>query len=61
MRGFLDKKNNKPQVKIKVYVQEKQPINTKVNVVEGMIRIFFQPAKVLVDPGATHSSVSMYL
>lgn len=59
-RGVLDKKNNKPQVKIKVYVQDKQPINTKVNVVEGMIRIFFQPAKVLVDPGTTHSSVSMY-
>ncbi|KAI5654206.1 hypothetical protein M9H77_31393 [Catharanthus roseus] len=46
--------NNKPQVKIKVYVQEKQPINTKVNVVEDGVDSLYS---LDVDPLESRRSI----
>ncbi|KAI5653736.1 hypothetical protein M9H77_30923 [Catharanthus roseus] len=54
MRGTTEGRNNKPQVKAKVYALDGLPVYTEAEVVEGMIKIFSQLARVLIDPGATH-------
>ncbi|KAI5657699.1 hypothetical protein M9H77_26492 [Catharanthus roseus] len=50
MRGTTEGRNNKPQVKAKVYALDGSPVDTEAEVVEGMIKIFSQPARVLIDP-----------
>ncbi|KAI5649734.1 hypothetical protein M9H77_35739 [Catharanthus roseus] len=60
MRGTTEGRNNKPQVKAKVYALDGLAVDTEAEVVECMIKIFSQPARVLIDPGATHSFVSLH-
>ncbi|KAI5641597.1 hypothetical protein M9H77_00175 [Catharanthus roseus] len=50
MRGTTEGRNNKPQVKAKVYALDGLPVDTEAEVVEGMIKIFSQLARVLIDP-----------
>lgn len=60
MVGASVGQNSKPQVKAKVYTLDGQPLNGEAEIVEGTIRVFSHPVKVLIDPGATHSFVSMH-
>nr|XP_027098925.1 uncharacterized protein LOC113718208 [Coffea arabica] len=48
----------KPKVAARVYSLEPQQVPDSSKVVEGMIPIFHRSAKVLVDPGGTHSFVN---
>ncbi|XP_027157579.1 uncharacterized protein LOC113759210 [Coffea eugenioides] len=48
----------KPKVSARVYSLEPQQVPDSSEVVEGTIPIFHRFAKVLVDPGATHSFVN---
>ena len=49
---------SRPKVPARVYVLDYQQIPDSTEVVEGMIPIFHRLAKVLIDPGATHSFVN---
>ncbi|KAI5678579.1 hypothetical protein M9H77_09529 [Catharanthus roseus] len=60
MRGTTEGRNNKPQVKAKVYALDGLPVDIEAEIVEGMIKIFSQLARVLIDPGATHFFVSLH-
>ncbi|XP_071940401.1 uncharacterized protein [Coffea arabica] len=48
----------KPKVLARVYLLELQQVPNSSEVVEGTIPVFHRFAKVLVDPGATHSFVN---
>ncbi|XP_027156451.1 uncharacterized protein LOC113758447 [Coffea eugenioides] len=49
---------SRPTVPTRVYAIEDQPIPDSSEVVEGTLPIFHRLAKVLIDPGATHSFVN---
>ena len=42
---------------IRVYVLDHQQIPYSTEIIEGTISIFYRLAKILIDPGATHSFV----
>ncbi|KAI5658005.1 hypothetical protein M9H77_26798 [Catharanthus roseus] len=54
MSGATEGRSDKPQVKAKVYALDGLPVDTEAEVVEGMIQIFSQLARALIDPGAMH-------
>nr|XP_027109206.1 uncharacterized protein LOC113729075 [Coffea arabica] len=49
---------SRPKVPARVYAIDDQPVPDSSEVVEGTLPIFHQLARVLVDPGATHSFVN---
>ncbi|XP_027155548.1 uncharacterized protein LOC113755883, partial [Coffea eugenioides] len=49
---------NRPKVPARVYAIEDQPVPDSSEVVEGTLPIFHRLARVLIDPGATHSFVN---
>ncbi|XP_071939914.1 uncharacterized protein [Coffea arabica] len=49
---------SRPKVPARVYAIDDQPVLDSSEVVEGTLPIFHQLAKVLIDPGATHSFVN---
>ncbi|XP_071905996.1 uncharacterized protein [Coffea arabica] len=49
---------SRPTVPARVYAIDDQPIPDSSEVVEGTLPIFHRLAKVLIDPGATHSFVN---
>nr|XP_027124209.1 uncharacterized protein LOC113740895 [Coffea arabica] len=46
---------NRPKVPARVYDMDDQPVPDSSEVVEGTLPIFHRLARVLIDPGATHS------
>nr|XP_027109228.1 uncharacterized protein LOC113729095 [Coffea arabica] len=49
---------NRPKVPARVYAIDDQPVPDSSEVVEGTLPIFHRLARVLIDPGATHSFVN---
>ncbi|XP_071917185.1 uncharacterized protein [Coffea arabica] len=49
---------NRPKVPARVYVIVDQPVPDSSEVVEGTLPIFYRLARVLIDPGTTHSFVN---
>ncbi|XP_071924803.1 uncharacterized protein [Coffea arabica] len=49
---------SRPTVPGRVYALDNQPVPNSSEVVEGTLPIFHRLAKVLIDPGATHSFVN---
>ena len=49
---------SRPKVPARVYALDSQPVPDPSEVVEGTLPIFHRLAKVLIDPGATHSFVN---
>ncbi|XP_071924809.1 uncharacterized protein [Coffea arabica] len=49
---------SRPTVPARVYAIDDQPVPDSSEVVEGTLPIFHRLAKVLIDPGATHSFVN---
>ncbi|XP_071928152.1 uncharacterized protein [Coffea arabica] len=49
---------DRPKVPARVYAIDDQPVPDSSEVVEGTLPIFHQLARVLIDPGATHSFVN---
>ena len=49
---------SRPKVSARVYALDHQQIPDSTEVVEGTIPIFHRLAKILIDPGATHSFVN---
>ncbi|XP_027151991.1 uncharacterized protein LOC113752048 [Coffea eugenioides] len=49
---------SRPTVPARVYAIDDQPVPDSSEVVEGTLSIFHRLAKVLIDPGATHSFVN---
>ncbi|XP_071917014.1 uncharacterized protein [Coffea arabica] len=49
---------SRPTVPARVYAMDDQPVPDSSDVVEGTLPIFHRLAKVLIDPGATHSFVN---
>ncbi|XP_071933786.1 uncharacterized protein [Coffea arabica] len=49
---------NRPKVSARVYAMDDQPVPDSSEVVEGTLPIFHRLARVLIDPGATHSFVN---
>ncbi|XP_071912388.1 uncharacterized protein [Coffea arabica] len=49
---------SRPKVPARVYALDSQPVPDPSEVVEGTFPIFHRLAKVLIDPGATHSFVN---
>ncbi|XP_071902694.1 uncharacterized protein [Coffea arabica] len=49
---------SRPKVSARVYAIDDQPVPDSSEVVEGTIPIFHRLARVLIDPGATHSFVN---
>ncbi|XP_027150284.1 uncharacterized protein LOC113771099 [Coffea eugenioides] len=49
---------SKPKVPARVYAINDQPVPDSSKVVEGTLPIFHRSARVLIDPGATHSFVN---
>ncbi|XP_027124256.1 uncharacterized protein [Coffea arabica] len=56
--GSAKGEGTKPKVLARVYLLEPQQVPDSSEVVEGTILVFHRFAKVLVDPGATHSFVN---
>ncbi|XP_071918701.1 uncharacterized protein [Coffea arabica] len=50
---------SRPKVPARVYALDSQPVPDPSEVVEGTLPIFHRLAKVLIDPGATHSFVNL--
>ncbi|XP_027169505.1 uncharacterized protein LOC113769237 [Coffea eugenioides] len=48
----------KPKVPARVYSIEQRPVPDSAEVVEGTIPVFHRLARILIDPGATHSFVN---
>ncbi|KAI5663957.1 hypothetical protein M9H77_23280 [Catharanthus roseus] len=48
IRGATEGRSDKPQMKVKVHALDGLPVDTKVEVVEGVIQIFSQPARELL-------------
>ncbi|KAI5667539.1 hypothetical protein M9H77_17392 [Catharanthus roseus] len=61
IRGAIEGSSDKSQVKEKVYELDGLPVDTKADIVEGMIQIFSQPARALIDPGASILSQMAFL
>ncbi|XP_071928044.1 uncharacterized protein [Coffea arabica] len=49
---------DRPKVPARVYAIDDQPVPDSLEVVEGSLPIFHRLARVLIDPGATHSFVN---
>ena len=47
----------KPKVAARVYSLDKNEVESDTDVVEGMLSVSGRMAKVLIDPGSTHSFV----
>nr|XP_027127768.1 uncharacterized protein LOC113743892 [Coffea arabica] len=56
--GPANSGGNRPTVPARVYAIDDQPVPDSSKVVEGTIPIFHRLARVLIDPGATHSFVN---
>ncbi|XP_071921887.1 uncharacterized protein [Coffea arabica] len=50
--------DSRPKVPTRVYAIDDQPVPDSLEVVEGTLPIFHRLARVLIDPGATHSFVN---
>nr|XP_027096029.1 uncharacterized protein LOC113715924 [Coffea arabica] len=50
--------STKPKVPTRVYSIEQRPVPDSAEVVEGTIPVFHRLARILIDPGATHSFVN---
>ncbi|XP_071900988.1 uncharacterized protein [Coffea arabica] len=50
--------STKPKVPARVYSIEQRPVPDSAEVVEGTIPVFHRLARILIDPGATHSFVN---
>ncbi|XP_071933796.1 uncharacterized protein [Coffea arabica] len=56
--GPANSGGNRPTVPARVYAIDDQPVPDSSKVVEGTLPIFHRLARVLIDPGATHSFVN---
>nr|XP_027109267.1 uncharacterized protein LOC113729140 [Coffea arabica] len=56
--GPANSGGNRPTVPARVYTIDDQPVPDSSEVVEGTLPIFQRLARVLIDPGATHSFVN---
>ncbi|XP_027171902.1 uncharacterized protein LOC113771525 [Coffea eugenioides] len=56
--GPANSRGNRPTVPARVYAIDDQPVPDSSEVVEGTLPIFHRLARVLIDPGATHSFVN---
>nr|XP_027075952.1 uncharacterized protein LOC113699803 [Coffea arabica] len=55
--GPANQGDNRPTVPARVYAIEDHPVPDSSGVIEGTLPIFHRLAKMLIDPGATHSFV----
>nr|XP_027098980.1 uncharacterized protein LOC113718264 [Coffea arabica] len=56
--GPTNSRGNRPKVPARVYAIDDQPVPYSSELVEGTLPISHQLARVLIDPGATHSFVN---
>ena len=51
----------RPSVQPKVFAMTQQEVASSHNVISGRLTIFGESAYILIDPGATHSFIALFI